>query len=1229
MQQTMATLLIAGLLVPNGLVAATGVNAQASAPDKPGRYIIEFANADTKSKGLTKIKKKGGKIQKEFKHFQAVSAELSTTAVDDLKKDPEVLSIELDGLVQAQGDSIPWGIQKVQAPAVHKDGVQGAGVNVAVFDTGISAHPDLTIKGGVSFVDGVTSYADDNGHGTHVAGTIAAIADGNGIVGAAPEANLYAVKVMDANGSGRYSSIIEGLDWAIEHDIDVINMSFGGHENSKLLEKAIEKAYKNNILIFASAGNDGKSSDDSITFPARSPHVVAVGAVDEKAQRADFSSVGPDLELMAPGVAIQSTSNIGSYEAKSGTSMAAPHAAGVAALLWSKDLKVSSDTIRGLMNYSATELGEKAYYGNGMINANYALELYNEYVADSSKQGKKKKLKQKVSQKPAAPASENDTDPVMTIQGTTESYTLNSPHPYTDNYSNTWRISKSGATSIRVHFSNIDTESNYDFVRTSAGDSWSGSYPSGVWSTYASGSYIDVTLSTDGSVTKNGFTVDMIEYVLPTSGGNVVETYYLDSPHPYTDNYNSTWTISKSGASNIRVYFASIDTESNYDYVRTSAGDSWSGAYTGVWSSWSGSSSINVTLTSDGSVTRQGFRIEKIEYVSTAPSTDDHGNSMSSATTISLNSSLNGSINYGGDEDWFRFTPSTSGNYNFASSGSTDTYGHLFNASGTELIYNDDGAAPNFTMSYNLTAGQTYYVKVRHFSSGGTGAYSLRVTVQDDHGNSTSTATGLSIGSTLYGTIDYGGDEDYFRFTAPTSGSYTIESTGSTDMYGHLLNSSGSELASNDDGKAPNFSINYNLMAGQTYYVRARHYSSSGTGSYGVKVTAFDEGNDFATATTIGTGYTTGSIGAAGDLDFFSFTAPTTGIYTFESSGSTDVDAVLYDGNQLDLQYNGDFSEGTVNFRISQQLYAGQRYYLSVLHADEEAGTGSYIVQISQAADDHANYFGAATYVSVNSLGGSFSGTVNYAGDVDYYRFTPTTSGTVTIQSSGSNDVVAQIYDSNQQPVNGRDDINATNLNFGVYQNLTAGQTYYLVVESFEKPAVGAYTVTVSAGMVAMGNDTAVAGYDPAFLAEAFLGPLCRQSIPGSNKYCFRLDAPEANGKDYYHVHVYKNPARNEKSDHVYCLRLDNLDPCDKKKNKYNDWDDVPKTIQKGVMQNVEVREKVKSYHPDVDTWKNKIPGWALVTVAALLVVAATLSIFFPGDDVAAWAFFIRTLQMA
>ncbi len=268
-------------------------------------------------------------------------------------------------------DTIPWGISKIQAIDAQSRGYNGKNIKVAVLDTGIDGwHYDLNIKGGHSVFND-SPYTDGQGHGTHVAGTIAALNNSSGVIGAAPNVNLYAVKVLDNSGYGSLSGIIEGIEWAVNNNINIINMSLGSSQYSSIFENCCNYAYNSGVLIIAAAGNSGNSygSGDSVEYPARFPSVMAVAATDFNNKRASFSSTGSNVEIAAPGVNIYSTTPNSSYNYMSGTSMACPHVAGAAALVWSSNPSLTNRQVRQKLVNSAMYLGNKYHYGAGLVQA--------------------------------------------------------------------------------------------------------------------------------------------------------------------------------------------------------------------------------------------------------------------------------------------------------------------------------------------------------------------------------------------------------------------------------------------------------------------------------------------------------------------------------------------------------------------------------------------------------------------------------------------------------------------------------------------------------------------------------------------------------------------------------------------------------------------------------------------------------------------------------------------
>lgn len=238
-------------------------------------------------------------------------------------------------------NEVPTGVELIQAPKVWNES-KGKGIKVAVLDTGCDiSHPDLKdrVVGGRNFTDDdnsdPNSFRDYNGHGTHVAGTIAAHENDAGVIGVAPEADLLIVKVLNKDGSGQYEWIINGIHYAIEQNADIISMSLGGPADVPELHDAIKAAVDKNILVVCAAGNegDGDDSTDEFAYPGCYNEVISVGAVNLKRDSSEFTNSHNEIDLVAPGEGILSTFLNGKYATLSGTSMAAPHVSGALALI--------------------------------------------------------------------------------------------------------------------------------------------------------------------------------------------------------------------------------------------------------------------------------------------------------------------------------------------------------------------------------------------------------------------------------------------------------------------------------------------------------------------------------------------------------------------------------------------------------------------------------------------------------------------------------------------------------------------------------------------------------------------------------------------------------------------------------------------------------------------------------------------------------------------------------
>ncbi len=327
-----------------------------------------------------------GKVKHSYINIPAIAADLPAQAIENLKKNDKIKSIEPDVEVNAldQIQTIPWGITKIGAISAQQSGNKGAGVNVGIIDTGINYnHPDLKsyYKGGYDFVNNDADPMDDNGHGTHCAGIIAALDNNQGVIGVAPQANLYSLKMLDSSGSGYVSNLIAAIDWAIQthkdqdplNDIHIISLSLGSNTGVSALQSECSQAYASGILLVAAAGNDGNKlgTGNSVDYPAAYSSVIAVAATDSNNNRASFSSTGPAVELAAPGVSIYST-YWDSYATMSGTSMACPHVVGTAALVKYSHPSFTNIDIRNRLDNTATDRGSKGrdkLYGFGIVNA--------------------------------------------------------------------------------------------------------------------------------------------------------------------------------------------------------------------------------------------------------------------------------------------------------------------------------------------------------------------------------------------------------------------------------------------------------------------------------------------------------------------------------------------------------------------------------------------------------------------------------------------------------------------------------------------------------------------------------------------------------------------------------------------------------------------------------------------------------------------------------------------
>jgi subtilisin family serine protease len=294
------------------------VNAQAD------DYIIVYRNHLQKQNMLSRPT---FTVSRSFSIIPAVAAQLDANQVEQLRANPDIEYIEPDYKIYALGSpdtnaysssdivtlsssqTIPYGVTMVNAPAVWPR-TRGAGVRVAVLDTGISMyHPDRgNVVGSVSFVTdqngAIVPVEDFDSHGTHTSGTIAAADNNIGVVGVAPQAALLIAKVLGNTGSGQTSWLISGIEWAVDNNAKVISMSLGSYDYSAALDTACSNAFAAGTLLVAAAGNDNISTP---LYPAALSSVISVAAIDQNKNKASFSNYGPTIALAAPGVSVYST----------------------------------------------------------------------------------------------------------------------------------------------------------------------------------------------------------------------------------------------------------------------------------------------------------------------------------------------------------------------------------------------------------------------------------------------------------------------------------------------------------------------------------------------------------------------------------------------------------------------------------------------------------------------------------------------------------------------------------------------------------------------------------------------------------------------------------------------------------------------------------------------------------------------------------------------------------
>ena len=389
-------------MVAVGVVGPANSQVQAAGNNKVDVFVSFDKTPGVAERAI--VERAGGTVRFSYTIVPAVAASVPEAAVAGLSRNPNVTSIEPDGMVYAVDAELEnaWGVKRIGSGTVHDGGNKGIGVKIGIIDSGVDrGHQDLNgvYAGGRDFVQNDDDPDDVYGHGTHVAGTACAEDNDLGVVGVAPGCALYSLRVLNDSGSGSWSATIAAMDWAVLKGLQVVNLSLGSSQDpGSTVKAAFDNAEVAGLVIVAAGGNSGNppGNGNNVIYPAKYASVIAVAATDKNDTRPSWSSTGEEIELAAPGVSVLSTWNDGDsphnpqpsildgdyYKEGSGTSMASPHVAGAAALVIAAGVTDNNgngrinDEVRAILNSTADDIGavgKDTHYGYGLVNVAAAI----------------------------------------------------------------------------------------------------------------------------------------------------------------------------------------------------------------------------------------------------------------------------------------------------------------------------------------------------------------------------------------------------------------------------------------------------------------------------------------------------------------------------------------------------------------------------------------------------------------------------------------------------------------------------------------------------------------------------------------------------------------------------------------------------------------------------------------------------------------------------------------
>jgi aqualysin 1 len=369
--------ILLALIAATTLLAAGVAVTQVPEEDADTYIVVLKDSVDDPSQVAEGIDQRQEGFDAGFVYTEALegfSAEIPDDSLDDVRNNSRVAYVERDEVVTAFGQRVPWGIRRIGANVSSIRAGNGSGkvtgVNIYVIDSGIAANPDLNVVNRHNFL----ARGPDNdcyGHGTHVAGTLAARDNRIDVVGVAPGAPLTSVKVLDCHGHGTAGKVIKGIDWvtakaAKAEKPAVANMSLGSSRRIKSLNTAVRTSAASGVFYSLSAGNEGRSAckfSPAMTGAGKNNGILTTAATNMADGEPSWSNFGRCVDLWAPGANILSTWKKGATKSISGTSMAAPHAGGTAALYLSDHPNASPVTVESVLNKTSERTNEKSKNG--------------------------------------------------------------------------------------------------------------------------------------------------------------------------------------------------------------------------------------------------------------------------------------------------------------------------------------------------------------------------------------------------------------------------------------------------------------------------------------------------------------------------------------------------------------------------------------------------------------------------------------------------------------------------------------------------------------------------------------------------------------------------------------------------------------------------------------------------------------------------------------------------